>query len=148
MSINKYTIDHNYLVATHAFATMQNTDPYPVFDFSTSALPRYTGYYCKIIDGVFSQEDCAKLIALAESDAKWQQAAVHYGLGAKDNYVDTEYRNSERILRFDHTAAEQLFQKLLPCITELNELRSGVPYSQSIVGAAALKKPLKYKLVG
>ncbi len=132
----------------HAFATIQDPDHYPVFDFSTTVLPRYTGFYCKIIDGVFSQEDCASLIALAESGAKWKQAAVHYGLGAKDNYVDTDYRNSERILRFDHKAAEQLFQKLLPCIPELKELKPGVPYSEAILGGAALKKPFKYKLVG
>ena len=98
----------------------------PVLDWSTTPLADdYAGHYVKIIDNVFSDEECASLIALAESDSEWKQAAVHYGLGPNDNYVNTEYRNSERILRFDHDAAEKLYKKLLPYIPELVEVRKG-----------------------
>ncbi|KAF5350088.1 hypothetical protein D9756_009251 [Leucocoprinus leucothites] len=118
---------------------MQTTNVHPVLDFSDTPLPEYSHSYCKVIDDVFTPDECAELIALAESDAKWAQAAVHYGLGPSQNYVDTSYRNSERILRFDDKAAEKLFQKLLPYIPELKELKAGNPYSSKIVGAQVLK---------
>src|SRR6266498_1755317 len=87
----------------------------PVLDWSTTPLANvYAGHYVKIIDDLFTPEECAALIKLAESDAEWQQAAVHYGIGMDKSYVDTEYRNSERILRFDDAAAEQLYQKMPP----------------------------------
>ncbi|KAF8880308.1 hypothetical protein BD779DRAFT_1549538 [Infundibulicybe gibba] len=96
----------------------------PIFDFSATPLAKdYTGCYIKVIDNVFTPQECADLIALAESDSKWEQAAVHYGLGPDQNYVDTEYRNSERILRFDHQAAEKMFQRLLPLVPELVQVK-------------------------
>jgi len=106
----------------------------PVLDWSTTPLSKaYAGYYVKIIDNVFTDEECTALIKLAESDAEWKQAAVHYGLQPDQNYVDTEYRNSERILRFDHDAAEKLYQKLLPYVQELVEIKKGGKWDK-IVG--------------
>jgi hypothetical protein len=125
---------------------MQTTTNHPLFDFSPT-LPEYSHSYCKIIDDVFTPDECAALIALAESDSQWVQAAVHYGIGPSDNYVDTSYRNSERILRFDEQAAQELFEKLLPYIPELKELKSGTPYSEKIAGTHILKT-FRYKLFG
>ena len=106
----------------------------PVLDWSTTPLSRaYAGYYVKIVDNVFADEECTALIKLAESDAEWKQAAVHYGLRPDQNYVDTEYRNSERILRFDRDAAEKLYQKLLPYVQELVEIKKGGKWDK-IVG--------------
>lgn len=105
----------------------------PVLDWSTTPLSRaYQGCYAKIIDNVFTDEECTALIKLAESDAEWQQAAVHYGLGPDQNYVDTEYRNSERILRFDHDAAAKLYKKLLPYVQELVEIKKGSKWERVI----------------
>jgi len=98
----------------------------PVFDWSATPLERdYGGCYLKVLDDFFTSEECAALIALAESDQEWKQAAVHYGLEAHENYINTEYRNSERILRFDHDVAEKLYQRLLPYIQELVEIKAG-----------------------
>ncbi|KAJ3507530.1 hypothetical protein NLJ89_g6251 [Agrocybe chaxingu] len=106
----------------------------PVLDWSTTPLATdYPGHYVKVLDDVFSPEECAELIALAESDAQWKQAAVHYGLGAHQNYVDTDYRNSERILRFDNAAADKLYQKLLPYVQEIVEIKPGSEW-EGIVG--------------
>ncbi|KAF8880310.1 hypothetical protein BD779DRAFT_1788645 [Infundibulicybe gibba] len=96
----------------------------PIFDFSATPLAKdYAGFYIKVIDDVFTPQECADLIVLAESDSKWEQAAVHYGLGPEQKYVNTEYRNSERILRFDHQAAEKMFQRLLPMVPELVQVK-------------------------
>ena len=119
----------------------------PVLDWSTTPLENiYAGHYVKIIDHLFTAEECAALIKLAESDAEWQQAAVHYGIGKDKSYVDTEYRNSERILRFDHTAAEQLYQKLLPYVQELVEIKNGSPW-EGIVGSRGHIAG-KWKMIG
>ena len=98
----------------------------PIFDWSTTPLARYyNGFYLKVLDDFFTSEECAAFIALAESDDKWTQAAVHYGLGAHENYVNTDYRNSERILRFDHETAEKIHPRLLPYVQELVEIKRG-----------------------
>ena len=104
-------------------------EPAPVLDWSTTPLARdYNGSYVKVIDDLFSAEECDSMIALAESGAKWTPAAVHFGLEAHQQYVDTEYRNSERILRFDHEAAETIFQRILPHVQELVEIKKGGPW--------------------
>ncbi|TFK72277.1 hypothetical protein BDN72DRAFT_876579 [Pluteus cervinus] len=108
----------------------------PVFDFSKTKLARdYTGSYVKILDNVFTAEECAALIRLAESDAKWEQAALHYGLGPEEKYVDTAYRNSDRILRWDQGAADMMLEKLKPYVPELWEIRSGDKY-EGVVSAS------------
>ena len=98
----------------------------PVFDWSTTPLaPYYTSFYLKVLDDFYTSEECAALIALAESDDDWKQAAVNYGLDAHENYIDTDYRNNERILRFDQEAAEGIYQRLLPYVQELVEIKRG-----------------------
>ena len=105
----------------------------PVFDWSATPLANcYNGFYLKVLDDFFTSEECAALIALAESDDNWKQAAVHYGIGAHENYVNTDYRNSERILRFDHEAAEKLYQRLLPYVQELVEIKPGDKWERII----------------
>jgi hypothetical protein len=97
-----------------------------LLDWSTTPLKDdYDGSYLKVIDNFLTPEECAELIALAESDSEWKQAAVHYGLGVNDNYVNTDYRNSERILRFDHEAAEVLYKRLLPYVQEFVKIQPG-----------------------
>ncbi|KDR71619.1 hypothetical protein GALMADRAFT_794126 [Galerina marginata CBS 339.88] len=96
----------------------------PIFDFSNTPLKDdYKGYYIKVIDNVYSPEECDELIALAESDDQWKQAAVHYGTGPTDNYVNTDYRNSQRILRFDKKAAEKIQERLMPYVPELVKIQ-------------------------
>lgn len=126
-----------------------DTVPAPPFDWSQTD-PRlaraYEGFYVKVIDDVFTPEECAAMIALAESDDKWIQAAVHYGLEPHQKYVDTSYRNSERILRWDHDAAEKIYQRLLPHVHELVELKAGDPWATVIATPSRMKG--LWKLVG
>ena len=127
--------------------TSQHKIDAPPLDWSTTPLKGdYAGHYVKVIDNFFTPEECAELIALAESDSQWEQAAVHYGLGKNDNYVDTEYRNSERILRFDHEAAEVLYQRLLPYVQEFIKIEPGDEW-EGIIGVPG-KVVGKWELVG
>jgi len=118
-----------------------------LLDWSTTPLKDdYDGHYVKVIDNFLTPEECAELIALAESDSEWKQAAVHYGLGANDNYVNTNYRNSERILRFDHEAAEVLYKRLLPYVQEFVKIQPGDEW-EGIVGFPGRVEG-KWELVG
>lgn len=117
----------------------------PVFDWSSTPLAQdYNGCYLKVLDNFFTSEECAALIALAESDQEWKQAAVHYGLAAHQNFINTDYRNSERILRFDHEAAERIYQRLLPYVQELVEIKAGDKW-EGIIGRTVSGT---WKLVG
>ena len=119
----------------------------PVFDWSTTPVAKeYNGSYLKVLDNFFTSEECAGLIALAETDQEWKQAAVHYGLAAHQNYVNTEYRNSKRILRFDHEAAEKIYQRLLPYVQEFVEIKAGDKW-EGIIGRPGTVSGT-WKLVG
>ena len=125
---------------------MPNVDA-PVFDFSNTPVANsYQGFYVKVIDNAFTLEECKEFIALAESDSEWQQAAVHYGLGPDQKYVDTDYRNSQRILRFDHEAANRIYQRLLPYVQEMVKIRPGDEWER-IVGPRGQVKQI-WELVG
>ncbi|RXW15656.1 hypothetical protein EST38_g10201 [Candolleomyces aberdarensis] len=129
------------------FEPRPNQELAPVLDWSTTPVAHeYDGSYAKVIDDLFSSEECEALIALAESDAKWAQAAVHYGLEAHQQYVDTSYRNSERILRFDHEAAAVIFQRILPHVQELVEIKPGSPWETVISPPGRIQGT--WKLVG
>ncbi|GLB42583.1 putative prolyl 4-hydroxylase alpha subunit homolog [Lyophyllum shimeji] len=80
----------------------------------------YPNCYIKVLDNVFTPEDCAALIALAESDQRWQTAMISTSSGDR---VELDYRNSDRILRFDHTTAGKIYQRLLPHIHDILEIK-------------------------
>jgi len=130
------------------FEPRPDQTPGKVLDWSKTPLAnQYDDCYVKVIDNVFTPAECASLIALAESDAQWAQAAVHYGLGAHEKYINTDYRNSERILRFDDDAAKVIFERLLPHVQELVELRDGSEW-ESVVSPKGVGKWKVWKLVG
>ena len=119
----------------------------PVFDWSTTPLARdYKGHYMKVLDDVFTPDECDALIALAESDQTWKQAALHYGLKPHETYINTDYRNSERILRFDHEAANRLYERLLPYVQELLEIKPGGEW-EGVVGIPGRVEGV-WKLIG
>lgn len=97
----------------------------------TSLASDYPNCYIKVLDNIFTPAECAALLALAESDQQWQTAMISTSIG---EHVDLNYRNSDRILRFDHTAAAQIYGRLLPHIQELLEIKPGSPM-EGVVGA-------------
>ena len=121
----------------------------PVLDWSTTPLAKdHAGRYAKIIDDVFTPEECDALIALAQSDGKqFTPAFVNYGMGTNDKFMDLEFRNSDRILRFDQDAADQIYKRLLPYISELAELKPLDQYWERIAKIDEHLRPT-WKLVG
>ncbi|KAG6856994.1 hypothetical protein H0H87_011088 [Tephrocybe sp. NHM501043] len=90
----------------------------------------YPNAFIKVLDNVFTAEECASFIALAQSDQEWQKAKITTSVG---EFVDLDYRNSDRILRFDHKTAREIYQRLLPYIQELLEIKAGDKW-ESVVG--------------
>jgi hypothetical protein len=125
-------------MTAHLSAESSTSEVYaPVIDWANTPLTQdFEGHYVKIIDDLFTPKECAELISLAESDAEWKEAAVHYGLGANDSYVDKDYRNNERILRFDKPAAEKLYQKLRPYVQELARISAGDKWEGIVLSAS------------
>ncbi|KAJ3540150.1 hypothetical protein NMY22_g4426 [Coprinellus aureogranulatus] len=121
----------------------------PVLDWSKTPLADvYPGYYAKIIDDVFTPDECDALIALAQSDGKeFTQAYLNFGLGPNDKFMDLDFRNSDRILRFDKPAADQIYQRLLPYIPEITVLK---PLDEYWERAARINKHQRptWKLIG
>lgn len=142
----------------------------PVLDWSQTSLPEYSRHYTKVIDGLFSAEECAHLLALATStppnvddpnsplgklqeqhatkpnpqtgNVEWQP--VHYGPGTGRNSV----RNSDRILRFDQQVAGKIYEKLRPVVPELWEINRQNGKWWNIVGNGRPHDSSVWKLVG
>ncbi|KIL61166.1 hypothetical protein M378DRAFT_180179 [Amanita muscaria Koide BX008] len=137
--------------------------PAPIFDFSGTALqtdyPDTIGkrYYVKIIDNVFSLDECEALVRFAETgifesgdnsgqrerdgdggedSADWQPVVIRtnsrYGHQA-GHALDALYRNSDRILRFSSSVASWVFDRLQPHISELVEIRPNTEW-EKVVG--------------
>ncbi|KAF8641656.1 hypothetical protein AX16_009882 [Volvariella volvacea WC 439] len=106
----------------------------PIADLSKTPLgDYYDGFYIKILDDVFTQEECQRLIALAETGTQWEQASLHSSTSANEDYVDKDYRNSERILRYDKAAADFLYQRLLPYVKELETIEEGSDWADVVM---------------
>ncbi|KAF9467106.1 hypothetical protein BDZ94DRAFT_1156757 [Collybia nuda] len=102
-----------------------------LFDFASTPLStEYSGTYVKVLDDLFTPQECEDLISLAESEHEWDVALVSTSTGDR---LMTDYRNSERILRFDHDTANKIFERLLPYVQELVEIKPGGRWEE-IVG--------------
>ncbi|KAF9067283.1 hypothetical protein BDP27DRAFT_922531 [Rhodocollybia butyracea] len=109
-------------------------------DFSSTPLAKwYSGDYALIIDDLFSPEECKDLIALAESTESeggkgWQPAKLQNGsIKIEDQVLDTSYRHNDRILRFDHDAARQIYERVLPFVEkDIGVLKKGSKWSRIV----------------
>jgi hypothetical protein len=66
-------------------------------DFAQTPLPEYEHCYAVILDDVFTAEECAALVALAEAhagDAGWERAMINAGGGRQ--VLATDVRNCGR----------------------------------------------------
>ena len=85
-------------------------------DFASVGLPDLSSRTCLIIDNLLTPEDIVKLYQAATRSGPWVQAKVSVGIGVE--ILDTEYRNSGRIILDDDKLAGWLFDKLEPHLSE------------------------------
>lgn len=72
-----------------------------------------------IIDNVFTEADCKRLLDAAEASAPWQVAGVNIGRNAEAVVIDPTYRNSDRILFDTHELSQWIFEKLKPYLDDI-----------------------------
>ena len=97
-------------------------------DFSQTPLATpYSSFYAKIIDNVFTPNECADLIALASSTGDWSPA----GLSAEGptQTVHTNFRNSDRVLVINDEVSSRIYDKLRPLVDEICEIAPGSRWS-------------------
>ncbi|KAG5652262.1 hypothetical protein H0H81_005615 [Sphagnurus paluster] len=94
-------------------------------EFSKTPLAgSYSGFYAKIIDGLFTSDDCARLLTLAstsaDSSSLWQPAGLTMRDGVQT--VHRDFRNSDRALVIDDVHAAWIYKKLRPYVEDLHEI--------------------------
>jgi hypothetical protein len=92
-------------------------------DFEKTPLPEYKKFYAVILDNVLSQKECDTLIHMTELSAGahregvevpnngWTPAKVNAGVGYE--FINTDYRNSDRIIWDSKVLAERLWGRVL-----------------------------------
>jgi len=94
-----------------------------VIDFAKTPLPAYKDLYAVVLDNVLSRDECNQLLTMAEISAGahtegnevenngWRPAMVNAGIGQE--FMATDYRNSDRIIWDNEVIAERLWQRVL-----------------------------------
>ncbi|KAG6812583.1 hypothetical protein H0H92_002052 [Tricholoma furcatifolium] len=110
----------------------------------TTVMKDYPTAFLKVIDNVFTSEECAALVARAEISTPWSTAMIQSFGRVR---VDTEVRNNDRILLFDHEVSKELFERLFPHVEEFTDIVPGGKWENVARrrGSAALES---WKLFG
>jgi len=93
-------------------------------DFVALGFPEYEHRFALIIDNLFSEEDCQKILGVTGASfgpEKWEVAAVHGGPGSEGTVV-ADYRNSSRIMVDDHDMADWIFERIQPHLKDIDLL--------------------------
>ena len=116
------------------------------FSAQSSGLAKsYTDFYALVIDNAFSAEECRALVELASASAAWSPAGLP--AHATMQTVHSEFRNSERILCIDDSAAKMIYERLHPFVKDIDEIKPDGPWS-CITGKKGRKEGPTWKLLG
>ncbi|KAG8896853.1 hypothetical protein FRB99_008612 [Tulasnella sp. 403] len=88
-------------------------------EFEAFGLPEYKNRVGIVIDNLFDEDDCKKLLDAAESSQLWAAAAVNGPPGTTAQRVNLSYRNSSRIIHDNPGLAEWMLGKLRPHLAGL-----------------------------
>ena len=85
-----------------------------LIDFTDAGLPEYAKSFAVAIDNLATPDECAALLAAAEStvDGKWEQAMVNIGGGRQRMVMDQ--RNCGRIIWDDVELASRIQDRIMP----------------------------------
>lgn len=95
-----------------------------VIDFANTPLTQYAGRYAAILDNVLTSEECAALLAAAESqtNGQWERASINTGGGQQAVYSDV--RKCGRIILDDREIAARIWSRCAPHLEEILRLES------------------------
>ena len=107
-----------------------------ILDFSQTPLAaNYSGFYAKVLNNVFTEEECKELMKLP---VEWAPAGL--SASGPTQTVHRDFRNSDRCLVFDSSTADKIFERLSPLVQEIHEISPTGDYSL-ITGKAGRKRP-------
>ncbi|KAJ7686172.1 hypothetical protein B0H17DRAFT_1072321 [Mycena rosella] len=113
-------------------------EPRPVpsgpIDFAAADLPEYEECFAVVIDSQFPKPELSAILAEAESFSPWHIAQVNVGTEA---YTNTAYRNGQRIIYDSLALSEQIFAKIRPHLSAIEEIEE--PTYVRGVGVASQK---------
>ncbi|KAJ6608269.1 hypothetical protein B0H10DRAFT_1921141 [Mycena sp. CBHHK59/15] len=93
--------------------------PPGLIDFTAAGLPEYDGCYATILDSLFSKPEISAFLGQAEQHFPWEVAQVNAGTYA---FTDTSYRNGQRIIYDSFELSDQLFEKVQPHLSAIEEI--------------------------
>ncbi|KAG6919242.1 hypothetical protein DXG01_008038 [Tephrocybe rancida] len=100
---------------------MQPNITITAIDFSQTSLSgTYNPFYAKVIDNLFTPEDCARLLDFASSNDGWKPAGL--SAGGAEQTVHTDFRNSDHVKVVDEHQAAWVYEKLRPYVEEIHEI--------------------------
>lgn len=85
-------------------------------DFASVGLPDLSSRICLVIDNLLTTGDVTRLYHAATLSGPWTQAKVSVDIGVE--ILNTDYRNSSRIILDDHALAGWLYDKIGPFLGE------------------------------
>ncbi|KAJ7637251.1 hypothetical protein DFH06DRAFT_1219213 [Mycena polygramma] len=88
-------------------------------DFAAAGLHEYNGCYAVVLDSLFSKSELSTFLAQAEAFSPWEVAKVNAGPMA---YTNTSYRNGQRIIYDSFELSEQIFEKVRPHLSDIEEI--------------------------
>lgn len=98
-------------------------------DFVKLGLPEYRHKFALVIDNLFTAQDCARYLELAEESKDWEVAALN---GGKPDlqFINTSYRNSDRIMLDDRVLAEEILNRLRPYLKGIEQMEKSPLHTQ------------------
>ncbi len=98
-------------------------------NFAEYGLPEYQNRYALVIDNLFTEEDCERLLALVprggDSSSNTGDKAVGGAWPAAvldETFFDPNYRNGGRIVRNEPDIAAWILEKIRPYIRDIEEI--------------------------
>ncbi|KAJ6479148.1 hypothetical protein C8R45DRAFT_872956 [Mycena sanguinolenta] len=96
--------------------------PAGLIDFEAAGLPEYAHCYAMVIDSCFPSAELTSILSKAERQP-WQVAQINSGTTA---FTNTSYRNSQRIIHDSFKLSAQIFDKIRPHLSAIEEIEEPV----------------------
>ncbi|KAJ7466697.1 hypothetical protein B0H11DRAFT_2047361 [Mycena galericulata] len=89
-------------------------------DFNAAGLPEYSGYYAIVLDSLFSEAELSATLKEVEHFSPWQIAQVN--ASSTEAYTLPDYRNGQRIIYDSFELSAELFEKIRPQLSGIEEI--------------------------
>ncbi|KAJ7637305.1 hypothetical protein DFH06DRAFT_653793 [Mycena polygramma] len=92
-------------------------------DFRAAGIPEYSNGYAIVVDDLYTRPMLTSLLGTAEQSVPWQFAQINAGT---EVFTAPDFRNGERIIYDSFPLSEQVFEKLRPHLSGIEEIEEDV----------------------